>query len=223
METRGLLVSICLVMAGSLLPWGICPADAGSGNGSFFANSPAGKYRTVFSPISSNSGTPLRKFVDSLPGLGSANSNNLGQYIPIAAPNTTTFPGSDYYEVGVQDYTAKMHSDLPKSTRLRGYYQINTADPAVAASQYLGPMIVARKGRPVRIRFVNNLGTGAAGNLFIPLDTTVMGAGLGPLGAAAGNYTENLAGIHLHGGFPPWISDGTTHQWTVPAGPTRRG
>ena len=49
----------------------------------------------------------IRKFVDSLPGLGSANANNLGQYIPIATPDTTTFPGSDYYEIGLNTvYTA---------------------------------------------------------------------------------------------------------------------
>src|ERR1700674_6118572 len=51
----------------------------------------------------------IRKFVDSLPGLGkpgctvsippglpginSCNENNLGQYIPVAVPDTTTYPG----------------------------------------------------------------------------------------------------------------------------------
>ena len=30
----------------------------------------------------------LRKFIDKLPGLGAANANNLGQYIPIAVPDT---------------------------------------------------------------------------------------------------------------------------------------
>ena len=32
------------------------------------------------------------------------------------------------------------------------------------------------------------------------------------------SYTENRATLHLHGGATPWISDGTPHQWTVPAG-----
>jgi len=31
-------------------------------------------------------------------------------------------------------------------------------------------------------------------------------------------YSENRADIHLHGGVTPWISDGTPHQWTTPAG-----
>ncbi|MCJ7556653.1 MAG: hypothetical protein MUP90_07035, partial [Gammaproteobacteria bacterium] len=30
--------------------------------------------------------------------------------------------------------------------------------------------------------------------------------------------TENRATLHLHGGISPWISDGTPHQWTTPAG-----
>ncbi|MGA2402328.1 MAG: choice-of-anchor R domain-containing protein, partial [Syntrophobacteraceae bacterium] len=80
---------------------------------------------------------------------------------------------------------------------------------------YLGPLIIAQRDRPVRVKFTNNLPTGAGGNLFIPTDTTYMGAGMGPDGT---NYTQNRAVLHLHGGATPWISDGTPHQWTVPKG-----
>ncbi len=201
---RRLMIAAGLV---TLLAWGVSPATAGPGGGTYYANSPAG----------GASGTALRKFVDSLPGIGAANANNLGQYIPLATPDTATFAGSDYYEIGLRDYTKKMHSDLPKATKLRGYYQINGPD---TTSQYLGPLILAQKDRPVRVKFVNQLGTGTAGDLFIPVDTSLMGAGLGPLGAPGGNYTQNRATLHLHGGNTPWISDGTPHQWTVPAGET---
>ena len=164
----------------------------------------------------------MRKFVDSLPGIGVANKNNLGQYIPVAIPDTKSYPGCDYYEIELGEYTRQMHSDLP-ATKLRGYRQTNTNDPAVRVFQYLGPLIVAQKDRPVRVKFTNNLPTGAGGNLFLPVDTTVMGAGMGPLGMDVPpgmpmNYTQNRAGIHLHGGLMPWISDGTTHQWITPAG-----
>jgi FtsP/CotA-like multicopper oxidase with cupredoxin domain len=170
----------------------------------------------------------LRKFVDSLPGLGAANANNLGQYVPIAVPDTATYPGSDYYVIAVKQYTLKMHSDLPPTT-LRGYTQLNTVDPTVLnINQYLGPAILAKthdptkplggaNGKPVRVLFQNLLPTGAAGNLFLPVDTTIMGAGAGPI--AGQNYTHNRVTIpHLHGGNTPWISDGTPHQWMVPAG-----
>ena len=71
-------------------------------------------------PNYANSPTNIRKFVDSLPGLGAANANNLGQYIPIAVKDTGTYPGSDYYQIGLTDYTQQMHTDLPV-TKLRGY------------------------------------------------------------------------------------------------------
>ncbi len=173
---------------------------------------------------------PLEKFVDSLPGLGAENANNLGQYINVAVPDTTTYPGSDYYEIGLVEYTEQMHSDLPPTT-LRGYVQLN--DPANPATKdangtvidwptphHLGPFIMSRKDRPVRVKFTNLLPTGTEGDLFIPVDTTVMGAGMGPLmhEAMPMNYTQNRATLHLHGGKTPWISDGTPHQWITPAG-----
>ena len=72
---------------------------------------------------------PIRKFVDTLPGLGAASANNLGQYIPVAIADTSTFPGSDYYQIAVQDYTEKMNSDL-LPTKLRGYRDMAPgADP----------------------------------------------------------------------------------------------
>ena len=96
-----------------------------------------------------------------------------------------------------------------------------------AKPHYLGPLILSTKNRAVRIKFMNLLPTGSQGNLFVPVDTTtIMGAGDGwKANGTDGNglptyekYTQNRAAIHLHGGLPPWVSDGTAHQWTVPAG-----
>ncbi|MEN4042840.1 MAG: multicopper oxidase domain-containing protein [Anaerolineaceae bacterium] len=189
----------------------------------------------------------VRKFVNELPGLGPGAANNLGQYIPLAKSDVVSYPGSDYYEIALVEYEEQMHSDLPP-TRLRGYVQLETADNAATSEHwplpggywgytkphYLGPTIVATKDRPVRILFRNLLPTGAAGNLFIPVDTTVMGSGMGaemagmaepdPQNPMCGMepkpyecYTENRATLHLHGGISPWISDGTPHQWITPA------
>lgn len=150
----------------------------------------------------------LRKFVDTLAGLGASAANNLGQYIPVAVPDITTYPGSDYYEIGLVQYRQKFSSQLP-ATLLRGYVQLSTnvkpgavvplananLDPAAAPSpvlrngiqvygfdspHYLGPTIVATKDRPVRILFRNLLPTGVGGDLFLPVDTTLMGSGMGP-------------------------------------------
>lgn len=166
-------------------------------------------------------GTGIRKFVDSLPGLGASYANDLGQYIPVAVPDTVTYPGFDYYEIELGQYTEQMHKDLPPTT-LRGYRQTNTSDPAISKFNYLGPIIIAQKDRPVRIKFTNKLPAGSGGDLFLPVDTTVMGAGMGPLGmntptGSSMDYTQNRATIHLHGGNTPWISDGTPHQWITPA------
>jgi FtsP/CotA-like multicopper oxidase with cupredoxin domain len=147
----------------------------------------------------------MRKFIDPLPALH------------IAVPDVSKFPGSDYYEISLEQYHQIMHTDLATAngglgTTLRGYRQTNGTAPQASPS-YLGPVILATKNRPVRIKFTNNLPTGSGGNLFIPTDTTYMGAGMGPDGTA---YTENRATLHLHGGNTPWISDGTPHQWTAP-------
>jgi len=201
-------------------------------------------------------GTGIRKFVNGLPGLGEANANDLGQFIPVAVPDTTTYPDAEYYEIAVVQYREQMHSDLP-GTLLRGYVQLSTAvvpgaefpltnelldgtkvsvgRNGVTSPHYLGPVIVASKNKPVRIKFYNLLPTGVGGDLFIPVDTTVMGSGMGPLAdmmegmmdpqqPMCGDspkpyacYTENRATLHLHGGISPWITDGTPHQWITPA------
>jgi FtsP/CotA-like multicopper oxidase with cupredoxin domain len=161
-------------------------------------------------------GTGMRKFVDTLPGLCSVSGlNNLQQCIPIATPDTVTFGATnDFYRIGVRDYSRKLHSDLP-ATKLRGYVQLDSGNNPIGANQYLGPMILAQRNRPVRMLFKNLLATGPAGKLFLPVDTTYMGAGMGPDGTP---YSQNRAVIHLHGGNTPWISDGTPHQWITPAG-----
>ncbi|MEI7885401.1 MAG: hypothetical protein WCI30_08645 [Clostridia bacterium] len=187
-----------------------------------YANSPLPELDTAGNIIK---GTGIRKFVDTLPGLGIANANNLGQYLPVAVPDTTTYPGSDYYEINLVEYREQVHSDLP-ATRFRGYVQVNTTDPAISKPNYLGPIIIAHKDVPVRIKFTNKLPIGSGGNLFLPVDTTVMGSGMGPIGMEMGSgmtaadmpmYTQNRATLHLHGGVTPWISDGTPHQWITPA------
>jgi FtsP/CotA-like multicopper oxidase with cupredoxin domain len=183
-----------------------------------FANSPLPTLDASGNPVP---GTGIRKFVDSLPGLNSP--NDLGQQIPIAVPNTTMYPGADYYVIALVRYQEKLSTDLPP-TWLQGYVQCNPTSPyaQIGTPQYAGPAIVAQRNKPVRVKFINRLPTGTNtgsiatdGNLFLPVDTTVMGAGMGPRG---GMYSQNRANLHLHGGVTPWISDGTPHQWTTPAG-----
>jgi FtsP/CotA-like multicopper oxidase with cupredoxin domain len=146
------------------------------------------------------------KFKDALPDLAGA----------IATPEPCTYSGqaADCYTIRLKEVSWQFHADLPPA-KVRSYVQvINGVDQPF---HYLGPVIVAQKDKPVRVTFINALPTGAGGDLFIPVDETYMGAGAGPNG---GKYTQNRASVHLHGGTTPWISDGTIHQWTTPAGET---
>ncbi len=188
----------------------------------------------AFSPM-------LRKFVDTLPGLGSGAPNNIGNYVPLAHPDTRTYPGSDYYEISLKLYEHRFHSDLP-ATKVRGYVQTNlgtnaggtlnnvTPDPI----NWLGPVIVAVKDRPIRIKFKNELpGAASGGNLAVPVDESIQGSGRGAMwpdgtecnpspmaigdpGLPCAVYPQTRAAIHLHGGRTPWISDGTPFQWILP-------
>lgn len=233
----------------------------------FYAHSPSGvrpdpallvANNGVWNKVSNpgiNTGKALRKFVDPLPGLCADGSfpvpkqptnqyaGMTGKCIPVAKADKASYPGSDYYEIGVVEYEEFMHADLKKKTRLRGYVQLN--HPTVPATKdangnyvswptphYLGPIIATARGTPVRVKFVNLLPAGQGtsvvdpntgkttflgsrnGDLFLPVDRTLMGAGLGPDGATM--FLQNRAEIHLHGGDTPWISDGTPHQWIAP-------
>jgi FtsP/CotA-like multicopper oxidase with cupredoxin domain len=224
-----------------------------------YANSP---FRVIdpatgLPKVDSVTGQPMigiEKFVDPLSWAPGA---PLQSSLPLATP--TVLPdGTHYYEIGLVQYRHQFHRDLAgtaNGTLQRGYVQLTTdgtgvdlanenpdgsTSPiagykAVAAPSYLGPVIVATKNTPVRITFRNLLPNGDAGNLFLPVDVSVMGAGMGPamggmdepnpqqpmcgeMPKPAGCFTENRATLHLHGGASPWISDGTPHQWITPAG-----
>jgi len=214
----------------------VAPAKSKSGitgvTAAAVASTPTGINPAVDILLPNYANSPnLRKFINGLPGLGYANRNNLNQYIPVADPDTQTYSGSDYYEIGLKTYNKQLHGDLPAvGTKLRGYYQKNNGTVQGAGTdhtnQYLGPLIIANRDIPVRIKFFNELGINGAGNLPLPVDTTVMGAGMGPFPAGCYNnnppncviYSQNRADLHLHGGLTPWISDGTPHQWVTPAG-----
>ena len=214
-------------------------------------------------------GNGIKKFVDTLPGLTEAGKNNLGQYMPVAQPDTTTFANADYYVIALVQHRERMSSSLPaggrcsastcSSRRLscpgrrsRSGTTCSTARRrpslmpdgsqayGVDDPHYLGPVVSATKDRPVRVVFYNLLPAGAAGDLFLPTDSSVMGSGMGPMKTSAPKdtgsvldavrnpactaypkgadcYKDNRATLHLHGGVTPWISDGTPHQWITPA------
>jgi Ca2+-binding RTX toxin-like protein/FtsP/CotA-like multicopper oxidase with cupredoxin domain len=182
---------------------------------------------------------------------------------------------SDTYEIALVQYRMSFSSSLPPSlvrgyvqletaanAAVSQHFPLTNAnlDPTlpdtpimingsqalgVTPPQYLGPTIVAVKDKAVRIVFRNLLPTGDDGDLFLPVDTSIMGSGMGqmmepydPVPQPGGDvmdmvrnpmctdarsmgdmcFLKNRATLHLHGGNTPWISDGTPHQWVTPAG-----
>ncbi len=129
----------------------------------------------------------------------------------------TPVPGSKAYPLVNLDGSAVK---ISRPDGHGGFVSVNAI--AVDKPHYLGPMITANQHTPTRITFYNLLPVGRAvgtkrnGDIFLPVDETIPGAGFGPDGRI--KYTQNRSLLHLHGGDNPWISDGTPHQWIAPAG-----
>jgi FtsP/CotA-like multicopper oxidase with cupredoxin domain len=146
------------------------------------------------------SANPPVKAVDSLTG------QVLGAPVALSYPNGTpiTWPGTK---------TAAS----PAGEQVYGY----------DSPRYLGPIILTMSGTPVRVKMVNFLPTERAtldasgqvtarnGDMFLPVDESLAGAGLTPAGD---KYPQNRVAFHLHGGDSPWTSDGTPHQWITATG-----
>jgi spore coat protein A, manganese oxidase len=151
--------------------------------------------------------TNIRKFITTLPGVGPAGANEIGQYLPLATKTSTVFAGleTDLYNLAVAGFAETMHPDLPGPTRFWGYY-----DQATRDQKYLAGLIVAERGTPVLLYVSNQL----PNRQLIPSDPTL------PAGVrqTVGNLPANRIVTHLHGGLTPWFSDGTPFQWFTPKG-----
>jgi FtsP/CotA-like multicopper oxidase with cupredoxin domain len=175
-------------------------------------------------------------------------------------PDTTTFPGFDYYEIqmapvtqlpvafpqpkagspaappgtqwlGLVDPatvgTAKVPGPMtPLYTPVWGYSQLNggAAYPLNGLSTYPSMSFKATKGRPVKVKWVNNA---PDNHLFCPspldsnspcaIDRTLMGTLVRP-GERVNQFggpmqPDNAMVIHLHGGEIPPDSDGMAELW----------
>ena len=164
-------------------------------------------------------------------------ANNLGHCLLVATPDQTTFaatsltdksgsvlslPATDYYSIELKEYTRVMHTDLSDArTLLRGYHQLSTPGNLAPNTeyQYLSPVIIAARNRPTRLKFTNS----TQFEIPLPSDQSYFGAGsidyngTNATPGTARNASSKRANLHLHGGDTPWISDGTPHQWVVPA------
>ncbi|NLV31241.1 MAG: multicopper oxidase domain-containing protein [Acidobacteria bacterium] len=156
--------------------------------------------------------TRLRGYVQIVPQ-GWSGTDVLGNSYS-AVPLTTENGLTENIQIGgAQAYGATRPHYLGPTIVARGRVHGIQKDPDVAVAEQGTPV-------PVRIKFYNLLPTGEGGDLFLPVDETVMGAGYGPAGpgGAYDMYTQNRATVHLHGNNTIWLSDGNVHQWITPAG-----
>ena len=163
-----------------------------------------------------------------------AKATRLRAYVQIATPSIRAN--------GTKDITGLIGSENIPATYPNGDpIKDSNGNPVyfVHKPHYLGPAILAAKGNPVRIKFINYLPytdvngvsvgsvNGMGGESFVPVDETI--AGGGPVLKGDGTpqldqnghpikMAQNRVAIHWHGGDSPWISDGTPHQWFAPAG-----
>jgi spore coat protein A len=131
--------------------------------------------------------------------------------LPVTAPDPgNSGVSTDFYNVDVTQHAHRFSSRLPAETQVWGYAarpgQQATLNPA---SGYLDGIILAKKGKPVRINFQNLL---PPQNL-IPVDPTIVG-----YPKDSNGFVHNATAVHLHGGHVPWQCDGHPLSWFAPSG-----
>jgi spore coat protein A len=139
----------------------------------------------------------LGKFIQPLRGVFPLDPNGIPVAIPDGEKRWNRRNIAKHYTVDINQYTDQLHPDIGPTT-LRGYHSRSNLGGS-PPQRHLGGIIVAQRGTPVQITFQNNL----AGDHPLPVDTTVMGAEMGP----------NRVSTHIHGGEVPWISDGGPFAW----------
>jgi len=140
---------------------------------------------------------PMAHWVDPLP-------------VPPVATQTFKPPFSlwaDYYEINMRASQHKFNRDLGPAT-------VWTYGQPGKSPVLLGPTIVAKSGRPVVVKYINNLPTDPNDfPLKDSIDPSLMGSDV-PTGAAI---------PHLHGGHTAARFDGTPEQWWTNDVPRRKG
>jgi spore coat protein A len=133
--------------------------------------------------------------------------------LPVPPVATETFKPliswwADYYEINMTASQHQFNSSLGPAT-------VWTYGQPGKTPVLLGPTIVAKTGRPVVIKWINDLPTALADfPLLTSIDPTIVGAP----GFNFGEVPPGAAIPHLHGGHTAARFDGTPEQWWTPDG-----
>jgi spore coat protein A len=131
--------------------------------------------------------------------------------IPTLTPDTTTYPGADYYVIEMKGGRWPFSSQLPV-TALGTNPTTWGYGSGAAFLGYLGPTIEATSGRPVVVKYINNINPLLPHPLQAAIDWTV------PDPLMYGNLPPGRVTPHLHGGFTEPGYDGHPHSWWTSTG-----
>ncbi len=156
------------------------------------------------------------------------NAKTIPQFVDALPSLDAIVAGSSQIELRMTEFQAQvLPVGMPK-TWVWGYLH----DTQTSRDCYLGPVVVATRGQPTEIKFVNNLGDAATTNVLAykySTDQTLHWAD--PLGGemnmfnhmsmppafgseGAENYLGSIpAVVHLHGGEVPSVLDGGPNAW----------
>jgi spore coat protein A, manganese oxidase len=174
-----------------------------------YANAPQAVL-AMQSPQIPLAGTAIPRFVDPLPSLDVITA------------------GTDQIELQMTEFQAQVLPTGMPQTWVWGYLQPGQASRA----SYLGPVIVATRGQPTEMKYVNNLGSASTTNVLAykygtdqtlhwadPLNNEAnmwnhMAMPPAPGAEGAENYLGPVpAAVHLHGGEVPPVLDGGPDSW----------
>ncbi|WP_372909820.1 multicopper oxidase family protein [Salinigranum sp.] len=146
--------------------------------------------------VAAASSPSLEKYVDSLP-------------IPAVREPDGTIDGSDYYEIPLEQFSQKLHRDLPETT-LWGYDGL-----------FPGKTIEAQRNEPIKVRFDNSPLATVDGHL-LGVDGRVHGTTADdydwPPGEEPAQFPEIRTVTHAHGLHVEAASDGYPEAWESPGG-----
>ncbi len=161
-------------------------------------------------------GNAIPQFVDRLPTL--AGLDPAGTMTTVVAPTAL--------ELHMREFRANVlpATFTPPDGWLGGLpgtvvwgYVTGPAIPAANSDSYIGPVVVAMRGTPTEVRYVNDLGTTASSNLTFwkfATDRTLHWADPLGQGHGMGNYVGPIPAVaHLHGGEVPPQLDGGPDSW----------
>ena len=144
-------------------------------------------------PVYAQSPTSIQKWADPLPVPPVATKT----YKPLISP------WADYYEINMTASQHRFNAGLGMAT-------VWTYGQPGKTPVLLGPTIVATSGRPVVIKWINNLPTSLEQ---FPLAGSIDSSIAGAPGFGIGRVPPGAAIPHLHGGHTAARYDGTPDQW----------